>query len=131
METSAIDQTRVEFGDSAMTVDGLKRTAPGWPEWAVSAGIASRPYTAQVWRAISCHRSQLPLLDTLAGLPATTHAALWGITTLYRVYSLVDTGYQYEIDLFAGLRAWGSHDEAKPLYREQRLASAGWATEEC
>jgi LmbE family N-acetylglucosaminyl deacetylase len=93
------------FGDSAMSVDGLRRAVPGWPEWSISAGIASRPYAQQVWRAVSCHRSQLPMLDALAALPAATHEKLWGLTTFYRAYSLVNAEQQHEIDLFAGLRA--------------------------
>jgi LmbE family N-acetylglucosaminyl deacetylase len=97
------------FGDSAMTVDGLTRTVPGWPEWTISAGIGSKRYAQQVWRAISCHRSQLPLLDTLAQLPPATHEELWGLTMLYRVYSLVNAP-QHEVDLFAGVRT-SQHQE--------------------
>jgi LmbE family N-acetylglucosaminyl deacetylase len=96
------DQT---FGDSAMIVDGVRRRVPGWPEWSVTTRIDSTPYTQQVWRAIGCHRSQLPMLDTLTRLPPETHAALWGIATLYRVYSLVNAAQQDETDLFDGLRA--------------------------
>jgi LmbE family N-acetylglucosaminyl deacetylase len=94
------------FGDSAMTVDGVRRHVPGWPEWSVSARIDSAPYVQQVWRAICCHGSQLPMLDTLAGLSPATHQELFGITTLYRVYSLVNAEQQYESDLFDGLRTW-------------------------
>lgn len=95
------------FGDSALTVDGARRDVPGWPEWSLSAGIATRAYAGQVWRAIACHRSQLPMLDTLAGVPPATHEALWGLNTFYRAYSLVDAVHQHEIDLFAGLRGEG------------------------
>jgi hypothetical protein len=45
------------------------------------------------------------MLDTLARLPTGPHEALWGTTTLYRVYSLVNAEQRYEIDLFDGLRA--------------------------
>ncbi|NJO83758.1 MAG: PIG-L family deacetylase, partial [Blastochloris sp.] len=92
------------FGDSAMTVDGVRRRVPGWPEWSVSTRIDSTPYTQQVWRAISCHRSQLPILDALAGAPPATHETLFGTTTLYRVYSLVNAAHQDETDLFDGFR---------------------------
>jgi len=103
------------FGDSAMTIDGLRRDVPGWPEWSVSASISSRPYAQQVWRAICCHRSQLPRLDAAAELPPATREALASVTTFYRVYSLVDTGLPHEIDLFAGLR----QQELKPLEGRQ------------
>jgi LmbE family N-acetylglucosaminyl deacetylase len=91
------------FGDSAMTVDGLRRVVPGWPEWLISASINARSYAQQVWRAIACYRSQLPMLNKLAELPSETHTALWGTTTFYRVYSLVNPEQQHEIDLFAGV----------------------------
>lgn len=91
------------FGASAMTIAGVSRRVPGWPEWSVSTRIDATPYAGQVWRAIACHRSQLPMLDTLAGLPQATYAALWGATTLYRAYSLVHVAQQRESDLFAGL----------------------------
>lgn len=92
------------FGDSGMTVDGVKRRVPGWPEWAVSARIDSAPFVQQVWDAICCHRSQLPMLDALAAVPWAIHQELWGSTTFYRAYSLVNAS-QYETDLFDGLRA--------------------------
>jgi LmbE family N-acetylglucosaminyl deacetylase len=101
---ASLDAYERIFGDSAMTVDGLRRAVPGWPEWSVSAGIASRPYAQQVWRAICCHRSQLPLLAPLTEVPSATYEALWGTITFYRVYSLVHAAPQHEIDLFAGLR---------------------------
>jgi LmbE family N-acetylglucosaminyl deacetylase len=100
-----LDRYDQVFGDSAMTVDGVKRRVPGWPDWAVSAQIDAAPYTQQVWQAISCHRSQLPLLDTLAALPQAAQAALWEHTTLYRVFSRVGVTQRYETDLFDGLHA--------------------------
>jgi LmbE family N-acetylglucosaminyl deacetylase len=91
------------FGDSAMTVDGRRRAVPGWPEWAISASINAKAYVEQVRRAIACYRSQLPLLDTLGRLAPNIHTELWGTTTFYRVYSLVNPEQQHEIDLFAGV----------------------------
>jgi LmbE family N-acetylglucosaminyl deacetylase len=99
-----LDQYDRVFGDSAMTVDGARRRVPGWPEWSLSAGIASKDYAEQVWRAIGCHRSQFPRLAPFAALPPAAHELLRGTTTFYRVYSLVDVPLQHEIDLFAGLR---------------------------
>lgn len=98
-----LDRYDQVFGDSAMTIDGVTRRVPGWPEWSVSAQIDATPYAQQVWQAIACHRSQLPMLNTLAELPHATYAALWGATTLYRAYSLVNAEQQRESDLFAGL----------------------------
>lgn len=105
------------FGDSAMTVDGIRRAVPGWPEWSVSAGIACGAYAEQMWRAIGCHRSQFPRLAPFAALPRAAHALLRGATTFYRAYSLVDTPLQHEIDLFAGLRDAGQNAPAlAPLH---------------
>ena len=42
-------------------------------------------------------------LDTLAKLPLETHVELFGSTTLYRAYSLVNAEQQPETDLFAGI----------------------------
>lgn len=97
------------FGDSAMTIDGIKRRVPGWPEWSITAGIASGAYAEQVWRAIGCHRSQFPRLTPFTALSPAAHELLRGTTTFYRVYSLVDTPLQHEIDLFAGLRDTAQH----------------------
>jgi LmbE family N-acetylglucosaminyl deacetylase len=99
-----LDRYDQVFGDSAMTVDGITRRVPGWPDWAISAQIDATPYVQQVWQAINCHRSQLPLLATLGALPQATHAALWGTSTLYRVVSQV-TAPRNETDLFSGLYA--------------------------
>jgi len=108
------------FGDSAMTVDGLRRDVPGWPEWSVNAGISTRRYTQQVWRAIRCHHSQLPQFDALAELPAAMEVLLGDVTTFYRVFSLVNSA-QHEIDLFAGLR----HDKQRGHNLIDALSIAG------
>lgn len=101
------------FGDSAMVVDGIRRTVPGWPEWSISAGIACAPYAQQVWRAIGCHRSQFPTLAPPSQMPRAASEALWDVTTFYRVFSLVNTA-QHEIDLFAGLRTPRTAPEVPP-----------------
>lgn len=92
------------FGASAMVVDGARRGVPGWPEWLISAGVASRPYAQQVWRAIRCHRSQLPRLAAETELAPALHGLIGDVTTFYRAYSLVNPAQQHEVDLFAGLR---------------------------
>lgn len=101
------------FGASAMIVDGITRTVPGWPEWTLSAGIAAGPYAEQVWNALGCHRSQFPRLAPFAALSPQARVLLQGATTFYRAYSLAPTPLQHEIDLFAGLDA--------PVWNEPRL----------
>lgn len=93
------------FGDSAMTVDGVRRGFAGWEPWAITTRVDARAYTRQVWAAIACHRSQLPGYSVLEGLPDERHQLLWGVQEFYRVFSLVSGGRAEEDDVFAGLRA--------------------------
>jgi LmbE family N-acetylglucosaminyl deacetylase len=92
------------FGPSAMTVNGHTRRVVGWPEWAITTRLNTRPYWREVWRAIRCHRSQLPGLSALDNLPDAVHRELWGEQELYCAFSLTATTPQTETDLFAGLR---------------------------
>lgn len=93
------------FGDSAMTVDGVRRGFAGWEPWAITTRVDASAHTRQVWAAISCHRSQLPGYSSLEGLPEERHRLLWGVQELYRVFSLVNGGRAEEDDVFAGLRS--------------------------
>jgi LmbE family N-acetylglucosaminyl deacetylase len=92
------------FGDSAMTVDGIKRSVPGWADWAITTRIDTVDYWSQIWQAIICHRSQLSNYEALVQLPEERHRELWGIQEFYRAFSLVNSGRTVEYDLFAGLR---------------------------
>lgn len=106
------------FGDSAMTVDGVKRRVTGWEPWAVTTRVDTRHYAMQVWRAVACHRSQLPGYAALARLPEEQHRRLWGTQEFYRAFSLVNGGRTPEDDLFAGLRK----DRATAAPHRRRLA---------
>jgi LmbE family N-acetylglucosaminyl deacetylase len=92
------------FGDTAMTVDGVRRSFGGWENWAITTRVDTAPYWRQVWRAIGCHQSQLPGYAALAALPEAQHQALWGVGEFYRAFSRVNAGRAVEDDLFAGLR---------------------------
>jgi LmbE family N-acetylglucosaminyl deacetylase len=92
------------FGDVAMTVDGVKRSTPGWAAWAVTTHIDTQAYWTQVWAAVGCHRSQLPGFEQLEECGDDVHRELWGSQEFYRVWSLVNSGRGREDDLFAGLR---------------------------
>jgi LmbE family N-acetylglucosaminyl deacetylase len=119
---ASLDQYDKVFGDSAMTIDGVRRSVAGWPEWSISAGIATRPFTRQVWRAICAHRSQFPLLDATTAPPPGIRATLGETTTFYRVYGLVDGGHQHEIDLFAGLDGPWQHGGGPAIGRDAKDA---------
>ena len=98
---------RDAFGEQVMAVDGIERQPSPWPEWAITTRDASAAYWRTAWAAVACHRSQLPMYETLAALPPEAHTALWASPIYYRAFSLVNGGRAVETDLFAGLRSNG------------------------
>jgi LmbE family N-acetylglucosaminyl deacetylase len=92
------------FGELTMEIDGQRRGAVLWPEWAVTTRIDATAHWRQVWRAVQCHRTQLPNYEALVELPEATHEFMWGRFKYYRVFSRVNGGPEPEDDLFAGLR---------------------------
>ena len=88
------------------TVDGVKRRAVPWPDWAITTVIDARPWWRTVWRAVSCHGSQVASYERLKTLSeAAHHETLWGHQCFCRVFSAVNGGRTAETDLFEGLRA--------------------------
>jgi LmbE family N-acetylglucosaminyl deacetylase len=85
------------------TVDGVERHATRWPDWAITTTIDTRHMWKTVWRAVSCHASQLTAYDRLKDLPPEHHEALWGRQSFYRAISLVNGGRSREVDLFEGV----------------------------
>ena len=86
------------------TVDGVERQVVPTPQWAVTTRIDTSAVAATVWRAVSCHRTQMSVYQNLETLPAEHHRALWGVQEYYRAFSLVNGGRAKETDLFEGLR---------------------------
>lgn len=86
-------------------VDGVERQATPWPDWAVTTEIDTGGHWPTVWRAVSCHRTQMAVYRNLENLSEEHHRALWGTQEFYRVFSLVNGGRRPETDLFEGLRA--------------------------
>ena len=85
-------------------VDGVEREANAWPDWAVTTVIDTRTHWQTVWRAVSCHESQITAYEKLSHLTPSSHEALWGWQSYYRVFSTVNGGRGRESDLFEGLR---------------------------
>jgi LmbE family N-acetylglucosaminyl deacetylase len=85
------------------TVDGVERQAVPWPEWAITTVIDTRDFWSTVWRAISCHGSQVAAYERLQGLSPEHHEVLWGRQCFYRVFSTVNGGRARETDLFEGI----------------------------
>ena len=99
-----------------------------WPEWAITTRVDTSAHWRQVWRAVACHRSQLPEFRRLNALPDGDHATLWEGQTFYRALSLVNSGRALEDDLFAGVRSHALLQEEPRRGASKRgwFAFAGW-----
>ena len=91
------------IGQLATTVDGVERHVTPWPDWAITTVIDVRRFWPTVWRAVSCHDSQVAAYEGLKGLPSDLHEALWGWQSFYRAFSTVNGGRARETDLFEGI----------------------------
>jgi LmbE family N-acetylglucosaminyl deacetylase len=85
-------------------VDGVQRSAVAWPDWAITTIVDARDYWEIVWRAVSCHESQVTTYERLKTLTPEDHQTIWGRQCFYRVFSTVNGGRARETDLFEGLR---------------------------
>jgi LmbE family N-acetylglucosaminyl deacetylase len=86
-------------------VDGVERQAVPWPDWAITTAIDTRRFWPTVWRAVSCHESQIAGYQRLSDLLPEHQEALWGRQWFYRVFSTVNGGRARESDLLEGLGA--------------------------
>jgi LmbE family N-acetylglucosaminyl deacetylase len=87
-----------------VTVDGLERQAVPWPDWAITTVLDTSRVWPTVWRAVSCHESQMAIYGSLGHLPDEHQRSLWGTQEFYRAFSTVNGGRAQESDLFEGLR---------------------------
>lgn len=85
-------------------VDGVERQAEPWPDWAITTVIDTSAEWPTVWKAVTCHESQVAGYQRLRELSPEHHQALWGKQYFYRVFSTVNGGRRRETDLFEGLR---------------------------
>jgi LmbE family N-acetylglucosaminyl deacetylase len=92
------------FRDLKITVDGVERRVNPWPDWAVTTIIDTAAYWENVWRAVSCHKTQIATYSGLENLSEKHHQIIWGTQQFYRAFSLVNGGRRRESDLFEGLR---------------------------
>ena len=88
----------------AVNVDGEERQAAPWPDWAITTVIDTSRVWPAVWRAVSCHKTQMVIYRKLEELSDEHQRALWGTQEFYRVFSVVNGGRAQESDLFEGLR---------------------------
>jgi LmbE family N-acetylglucosaminyl deacetylase len=85
-------------------VDGEERQAVPWPDWAITTVIDTSHVWPAVWRAVSCHKTQMTIYEKLEALSDEHQRSLWGTQEFYRVFSDVNGGRAQEADLFEGLR---------------------------
>lgn len=97
-----VDTVATLMGRISMTVDGVERQHTGWPDWAITTRIDATAHWCTAWQAVLCHQTQVQgIIQALAGVPEDVQARLWGVQTLYRVYSLVNGGRAVEDDVFS------------------------------
>jgi LmbE family N-acetylglucosaminyl deacetylase len=85
-------------------VDGEERQAVPWPDWAITTVIDTSRVWPAVWRAVSCHKTQMTIYRKLEELSEENQRFLWGTQEFYRAFSSVNGGRAQESDLFEGLR---------------------------
>lgn len=104
---SLLDAYQAAFGTLEKAVDGQTRRFDGWDDWAVTTRLDTSGHMDTVWKAISCHRSQLRDYEKLRDLSEGHWRRIFGEQMYYRVFSLVNGGRAVERDLFEGLREEG------------------------
>jgi LmbE family N-acetylglucosaminyl deacetylase len=85
-------------------VDGIERKSSPWPDWALTTVMDTSQFWPTVWKAVSCHQTQMTIYKNLDQLSDENHKAIWGTQEFYRAFSLVNGGRARESDLFEGLR---------------------------
>jgi LmbE family N-acetylglucosaminyl deacetylase len=85
-------------------VDGVERQAAPWADWAITTVLDTSRVWPTVWRAVSCHKTQVSIYGRLGELSEEHQSYLWGTQEYYRVFSSVNGGRARESDLFEGLR---------------------------
>ena len=92
-------------GDMTFPVDNQIRCEVTWKDWMITTRIDMAAHCHAAWRAIQCHKSQLPSLGLLAEMHEDAAVAVLAMQgTFYRAFSLVNGGRGIEKDLFEGIR---------------------------
>src|SRR5436190_13484773 len=74
------------FKKLVSVVDGVERQATPWPDWAITTVVDTQRWTAQVWRAVAAHASQVAASSALDSLDAADRDRLWQSLSFYRVF---------------------------------------------
>lgn len=97
------DAYQTAFKELSMQVDGIKRQATPYPDWAITTRIDTSDYWKIAWEAILCHETQMVAYEGLRTLNEEQHLDLWGKQEFYRAFSTVNGGRKVEKDLFEGI----------------------------
>lgn len=91
------------FKELASNVDGIRRVAAPYPDWAITTRIDTSRHWRTAWEAIRSHKTQMDIYGKLEQLTEAQHLTLWGQQEYYRAFSLVNGGRQVESCLFEGI----------------------------
>ncbi|MCB0572206.1 MAG: PIG-L family deacetylase [Phaeodactylibacter sp.] len=95
------------FKELVSKVDGVRRQATPYPDWAITTRIDTSAYWQTAWKAIRRHKTQMAIYGQLEQLSEAQHLTLWGSQEFYRAFSLVNGGRQTESCLFEGINENG------------------------
>lgn len=102
---SFIDLVAPFLGDMTFQVGDQVRNEVPWKEWMITTRVDMAEHCGTAWRAIQCHKSQLPSLGALAEMHEDAGTAVLAMQgTFYRAFSLVNGGRNIETDLFEGIK---------------------------
>ena len=104
MEPQKWEAYQTALRSLSFKVDGIERKPSPWPDWALTTVIDTSQFWPTVWKAVSCHKTQMSIYKNLEHLSGENHNAIWGTQEFYRAVSLVNGGRARESDLFEGLR---------------------------
>lgn len=98
------DAYQTAFRGLVSKVDGIERKSSPWPDWVLTTQIDTSQFRSTVWKAVSCHKTQMSIYKNLENLTDKNLEEIWGTQEFYRAFSLVNGGRARETDLFEGLR---------------------------
>jgi LmbE family N-acetylglucosaminyl deacetylase len=98
------DAYQTAFRGLISKVDGIERKSSPWPDWVLTTVIDTSECRSTVWKAVSCHKTQMSIYKNLENLSDENLNEIWGTQEFYRAFSLVNGGRSRESDLFEGLR---------------------------
>ena len=101
-----------------------------WPDWAITTVIDTRRCWPTVWKAVSCHESQIAAYERLKDLEPRHHEARGAGNRSIVCSARWNGGRERESDLFEGIAAANTSQRQAPLAMNgdtfRRSATAWW-----